>query len=103
MWSLSLSRHLRFNALDLQSQVIVASLLEKRTEYSEKLRDQTLALAQLLSPDQGAIIDHLEECKMRFLGAVQEAQRTIGGEWPARQIEKTRKGHDREKSLLKDI
>jgi predicted ribosome quality control (RQC) complex YloA/Tae2 family protein len=73
--NLSVETSERFTALDSRSQLIIDSLLERRKEFSEELRDQTLAIAQLLSRSEIAIVDHLEESKARILGTVQEAQR----------------------------
>ncbi|PVH72461.1 hypothetical protein DL98DRAFT_595994 [Cadophora sp. DSE1049] len=73
--NLSIETSERFTALDSRSQLIIDSLLERRKEFSEELRDQTLAIAQLLSRSEIAILDHLEESKARILGTVQEAQR----------------------------
>lgn len=75
MVNLSIETSERFNALDSRSQLIVDSLLERRKEFSEELRDQTLAIAQLLSRSEVAILDHLEESKVRILGTMQEALR----------------------------
>jgi hypothetical protein len=73
--SISLAQISRFDSLDSRLQQTITSLLDQRNSNSEDLRDQTLAVAQLLNRTETVISKQHEITRATITHAVQKYER----------------------------
>jgi vacuolar-type H+-ATPase subunit I/STV1 len=75
--SISLAQYSRFDSLDSRLQQTIASLLDQRNSNAEDLRDQTLAVAQMLNRTEYMISNQHEISRATIINAIIK----YGGKW----------------------